>query len=230
MSSRILIVDDEPNIRLTFRMALETSGYAVDEAASANEAVAALSTGKYDLVILDLRLGEASGLDVLAQMQSAAVLTPCVIVTAYGSVRSAVAAMKLGAIDFLEKPIEPNALRRVVAEVVARHQSRPDAGAPATFEELVNEAKRLINIREFSAAENRLASALKLTGRSPDAHNLYGVLHEMRGDYDAAKKEYGLAIKLEDRHEAAQQNMRRIYELFNFGRSGESVHLGEKGA
>ncbi len=115
-----------------------------------------------------------------------------------------------------------------MAEVLARHFPREDSEEPATFEELVNEAKRLINIREFSAAENRLAAALKMTGRSPDAHNLYGVLHEMRGDYDSAKKEYGEAIKLESRHEAAQQNMRRVYELFTFGRSREPFNLGDE--
>jgi DNA-binding NtrC family response regulator len=228
MSSRILIVDDEPNIRLTFRTALETCGYTVSEAASVDEAISAFAAEKYDLAILDLRLGEGSGLDVLARMRSDMVMTPCVMISAYGNVRNAVEAMKLGAIDFLEKPIEPNALRGMVADVLARHHPRADAEEPATFEELLGEAKRLINIREFSAAENRLAAALKLTGRSPDAHNLYGVLNEMRGDYDSAKKEYGAAIKLDDRHEAAQQNMRRVYELFTFGRSKERFNLGEK--
>ena len=120
MKSRILIVDDEPNIRLTFRTALETCGYAVREATSADEAVAAFATERFDLAILDLRLGEGSGLDVLARLRKDAVLTPCVMVTAYGNVRNAVEAMKLGAIDFLEKPIEPNALRGIVAEVLAQ--------------------------------------------------------------------------------------------------------------
>jgi DNA-binding NtrC family response regulator len=228
MNSRILIVDDEPNIRLTFRMALETSGYAVREASTADEAISAFAAEKYDLAILDLRLGEGSGLDVLARMRSDLVMTPCVMITAYGNVRNAVEAMKLGAIDFLEKPIGPNALREMVADVLVRHHPRTNAEEPATFEQLVSEAKRLINIREFSAAENRLAAALKLTGRSPDAHNLYGVLHEMRGDYDAAKKEYGTAIKLDDRHEPAQQNMRRVYELFTFGQSREPFNFGKK--
>jgi DNA-binding NtrC family response regulator len=228
MTARILIVDDEPNIRLTFRTALEISGCTVREASSTDEASAAFAAEKFELVILDLRLGEGSGLNVLARMRSDMVMTPCVIVTAYGNVRNAVDAMKLGAIDFLEKPIEPNALREMVADVLARHHPRLDAEEPATFAELVNEAKRLINIREFSAAENRLAAALKLTGRSPDAHNLYGVLHEMRGDYGAAKKEYGTAIKLDERHEPAQQNMRRVYELFTFGRSKEPFNFGKK--
>ena len=64
--------------------------------------------------------------------------------------------------------------------------------------------------------------------RSTDAHNLQGVLHEIAGDYDAAKKSYGRAIKLDANHPAAQQNMRRIFELFNFGRSEEPLHFGQK--
>ena len=73
-----------------------------------------------------------------------------------------------------------------------------------------------------------VAEALRFDERSPDAHNLQGVLYEIGGNYDAAKKSYGRAIRLDARHPAAQQNMRSIFELFNFGRSEEPQHLGEK--
>ncbi len=83
-------------------------------------------------------------------------------------------------------------------------------------------------MQAFDPAAEKITEALRLDDKSPDAYNLRGVLHEICGDLDGAKKAYGRAIKLDSRHEAAQQNMRRIFELFNFGRSQEPLHLGEK--
>ena len=227
MNSKIFLIDDERTIRLTFRLALETDGYDVQEAASVDEAMMGLQTERYDLVVLDLRIGEDNGLDVLAEMRRRGIQTPTLMITAYGSIRNAVRAMQLGAIDFLEKPIEPVALRRIVAEIVRRHGPRPSDVLPGSFEDCLREGKRLINLQDFDAAAGKITEALRIDDKSPDAHNLGGVLHEIRGDFDGAKKAYGRAIKLDSQHEAAQQNMRRIFDLFNFGRSEEPFHLGE---
>ncbi len=153
-SGKIFIVDDERTIRLTFRLALETDGYDVQEAASADEAMMGLRAEAYDLVVLDLRIGEDSGLDVLAAMRKGGVQTPTLMITAYGSIRNAVRAMQLGAIDFLEKPIEPVALRKIVAEILDRHQPRTvKIEEPTAVGNLIREAKRLINLQDFDAAE-----------------------------------------------------------------------------
>ena len=226
-SGKIFIVDDEATIRLTFRLALETDGYDVHEAASADEAMMGLKAEKYDLVVLDLRLGEDSGLGVLAEMRQRGIQTPTLMITAYGSIRNAVRALQLGAIDFLEKPIEPVALRKIVAEIVGRH--RPSAGPVelGSLEDFLRESKRLINLQNFALASRMVTEALRFYDDSPDVHNLQGILHEIDGNYDAARKAYGRAIKLDSRHPAAQQNMRRMFELFNFGRSEEPLHYGD---
>ncbi len=226
--AKIFIIDDERTIRLTFRLALETDGYDVQEAASMDEAMMGFKSEKYDLVILDLRIGEDSGLDVLAVMRQAGVQTPTLMITAYGSIRNAVRAMQLGAIDFLEKPLEPVALRKLVAEVLGRHQPRPKHVEPGSLEDCLREGKRLINLQRFDAAAEQVTAALKLDDHSSEVHNLRGILFEIAGDYDAAKKSYGQAIRFDSKHEGAQQNMRRIFELFNFGASQEAIHLGEK--
>ena len=227
-SGKIFIIDDETTIRLMFRTALETDGYDVEEAASVDEAMMGLQTEKYDLVILDLRLGEDNGLDVLAEMRRRGIQTPTLMITAYGSIRNAVRAMQLGAIDFLEKPIDPTALRKIVAEIVGRH--RPTVGPVelGSLEDFLREAKRLINLQSFDLAGHMVTQALRFYENSPDAHNLQGILYEIAGNLDAAKKAYGRAIKLDSRHPAAQQNMRRMFELFNFGRSEEPLHYGDQ--
>ena len=230
-NGKIFLIDDERTIRLTFRLALETDGYEVQEAASEDEAMMGFKTEKYDLVVLDLRLGEDNGLNVLAEMRLRGIQTPTLMITAYGSIRNAVRAMQLGAIDFLEKPIEPVSLRKIVAEILDRHQPRTiEVEEPTPTGNLIREAKRLINLQDFDAAATCLTAALKIDKASPEVHNLHGVLAEIRGNYDEARRAYGQAIKLDSRHEGAQQNMRRLFELFNFGRSEEALHYGDKSA
>ena len=226
--ARIFLIDDERTIRLTFRLALKTDGYDVREAGSLDEALTGFAAEKYDLVVLDLRIGEDSGLDVLAAMRERGIQTPTLMITAYGSIRNAVRAMQLGAIDFLEKPIEPVALRQLVAAILGRHQPRPQHVMPGSLEDCLREGKRLINLQRFDAAAEKVAAALKLDDRSPEVYNLRGILFEIAGEYDAAKQSYGQAIRLDSRHEGAQQNMRRLYELFNFGSSDEPRHLGSQ--
>jgi DNA-binding response OmpR family regulator len=231
MKKYILIVDDEPNVRLNYRVALETEGYFVNEANSGAKALDELEVSKFDLAILDMRMPEMDGLELLAEMRKRGHTTPSIIVTAYGDIPHAVQAMKLGAIDFLQKPLTPEALRKIVTDLLERHAPVP-AGQqtpkpPADdFDTHVVTAKRLLNLQDFAGAKNHLVRAMELDGNA-EAFNLAGVLFEMQEDYERAKKYYGHAIKLDRRYEPAQQNMRRIYELFNFGSSKEPFNLGE---
>ena len=116
---RILIVDDEPNVRLVFRTALEATGYLVTEAADGDAALAQLRKLPIDLILLDLKMPVVDGMETLQRLRDVGDETPVVVVTAHGSVPDAVAAMKLGAVDFLPKPVSPVTLRAVVAGVCA---------------------------------------------------------------------------------------------------------------
>ncbi len=228
MKPSILIVDDEPNVRFTYRAALETEGWAVQEAPDGGAALRLMDQTSFDLAVLDMRMPEVGGLELLEKMRQRGIQTPVVIITAFGDIPHAVRAMKLGAIDFLEKPLTPEMLRSTVAEVLRRHESpSPPRANPQTFDELVEAAKRLLNLRQFSEARKYIARALEIRSDSPEAFNLGGVLFEMLEDYDRAKRYYGQAIRLQRNYEPAQQNMRRIYELFQFGSSKEPFNLGD---
>jgi len=224
MEKRILIVDDEPNVRLGYRITLETEGFEICEANGAVEALEAFAAGRFDLAILDMRMPEMDGLDLLAKMRGKHIDTPTVIITAYGDVPNAVRAMKLGAIDFLQKPLTPEMLRRIVDDVIVRHAS-PTPERDAFYRHLFA-AKRYINRQDFAAAKEHLVHALDINPNSPEALNLTGVFLEMREEYENAKTYYGKAIALDKNYEPAQQNMRRIFELFNFGSSKEPFNLG----
>ena len=228
MNPCILIVDDEPNVRLTYRAALETEGLEVREASNGRTAFREMNEREFDLVILDMRMPEVGGLELLERMRAERIQTPVVIITAYGDIPHAVRAMKLGAIDFLEKPLTPEALRSTVREILSRHAKPvPHLAPEESFETHVQTAKRFINLREFAGARQHIAKALEMRTDSPEVFNLGGVLFEMLEDYDRAKRYYGQAIRLNKNYEPAQQNMRRIYELFQFGSSKEPFNLGE---
>lgn len=111
MSSKqtILVVEDQASEREAMTRLLRTEGYSVFAAAGVAEAKAHLSQA-VDLVITDLRLGRLSGLDLLQYWHENRPSTPIIVVTAYGDVDTAVAAMKLGAIDYLMKPLKPDEL------------------------------------------------------------------------------------------------------------------------
>ena len=225
MNRRILVVDDETNVRLNYRVALETEGYEVVEANSAEIAIERLAEKSFDLAILDMRMPGMDGLELLAKMRENGITVPTMIVTAYSDVPHAVKAMKLGAIDFLQKPLRPEDLRTAAADILARHAA-PQPKLAETFSAHIVAAKRALNLRAFSMARLHLVKAMELNPESIEAFNLAGVLCELQKDFDKAKKYYGHAIWLDKNYEPAQQNMRRMFEVFNFGSSEEPINLG----
>jgi NtrC-family two-component system response regulator AlgB len=114
---RVLIVDDEPSIRKTTRIALETAGHIAAEAPSAARALKALADEAYDAVFLDLKLGAEDGLDLLTRILQTQPAPAVVIFTAYANIATAVEAMRRGAFDFIPKPFTPEQIRGVLAKV-----------------------------------------------------------------------------------------------------------------
>lgn len=121
-SGRILLVDDEAAILRTFRYCLEDEGYEVATANTAANAETVLHQQVFDLCFLDLRLGEDSGLDLLASMRTQAPWMVVVIVTAHSAIDTAVDAIQAGASDYLVKPCSPDQLRMSAAkQLKVRH-------------------------------------------------------------------------------------------------------------
>jgi two-component system, NtrC family, nitrogen regulation response regulator NtrX len=105
MKARILVVDDEAEIRRSVRMILEYEGYDVQEASSGPEALALLERERADLVFLDIKMPGIDGLEVLQKLRQVDESLPVVMISGHGTVSTAVEATKLGAFDFIEKPL-----------------------------------------------------------------------------------------------------------------------------
>jgi NtrC-family two-component system response regulator AlgB len=119
---RILIVDDEPNIRTSLRIALESIKHTVVESAGVADALKCLEQTSFDVALVDIRLGQESGLDLLETFRGRSPRLAVVIITAYASIDTAVDAMRRGAFDYLPKPFKPAQIRAVL-ERVARIKS-----------------------------------------------------------------------------------------------------------
>jgi FixJ family two-component response regulator len=191
MSIPILIVDDEPNVRLMYRTALAGEGYALFEADSGAAALQACAAREYSAAILDLRMPGMDGFELLETMQARGITTPAVFVTAYGDVPNAVRAMKLGAIDFLPKPPTPDQLRQILRDIIARHVHPLSFSGVHDCDYYLRAAKRAINLRDFAAANKHLIKALDLDSGSLQAIHLAGVMLEMREEHEHALRAEG---------------------------------------
>jgi len=129
MSQSVLIVDDEPHVRQMMRLALETSGYEVGEAPDGSAGLKLYGDGSdWNVVVLDQRMPGMDGLETLTRLRAADPGARIIMATAYASIELAVDAMKLGATDFVRKPMTPEALRNAVAAAVAK-KLEPSASA-----------------------------------------------------------------------------------------------------
>jgi NtrC-family two-component system response regulator AlgB len=114
---RILVVDDETNVRKTLAMSLELDGHEVVAVSNAPDAVAEAARQAFDIAFVDLRLGATSGSDLIPELLAQSPWMRVVIITAHGSIDSAVDAMKRGAADYLTKPFTPAQVKLVVQRV-----------------------------------------------------------------------------------------------------------------
>jgi DNA-binding NtrC family response regulator len=176
----LLLVEDKNELRAMLRKALERAGYGVDEAPDGTAAVQKVRARRYLLVITDLKLPGASGLDVLRATKQADATIPVILLTAFGSVEEAVTAMKEGAFDFLQKPVDLDHLKLLVQRA-ARQQEllrenlllREEYAARYGFPRIVGEHA---SIREVSAQIQRVAgtdSTALLLGESGTGKELF---------------------------------------------------------
>ncbi|OWQ45092.1 sigma-54-dependent Fis family transcriptional regulator [Roseateles noduli] len=144
---RLLVIDDEPDLRTLYEMTLLREGFTLDSAGTVEDALELLGSRRYDAVITDMRLPDGSGLDILRWLEQKGRSERALVITAYGSAENAVEALKAGAYDYLTKPVDLRQFRMVVASALGRAPkaegtvpkpfssappvSLPVAGAPA---------------------------------------------------------------------------------------------------
>jgi DNA-binding NtrC family response regulator len=176
-SGRILIVEDRDSLRRMLERALAQEGYEVGSAADAQAGIRLVDQSAWDLVLTDLKLPDGSGLDVLAASRRVRPRTPVIVLTGFGTVATAVEAMKLGAFDFLEKPVAIDDLYGLVERAIGdRSDDGSDgepvfrvAGAPA----IVGRHPRLRTALRLLQKVAPTESTVLLTGESGTGKELF---------------------------------------------------------
>ena len=152
MAASILVVDDEPNVRASLSAALSDEGYAVQVAGSGELAFAMLQRQSYDLVLLDVWLPGMDGLEVLEQLQHLYPGKATVMISGHANIETAVRATKLGAYDFIEKPVSLERLLLVVGNALRQHslvQENTRLRAELSEQvEIIGESEGIIALRQ----------------------------------------------------------------------------------
>jgi two-component system response regulator HydG len=158
---RILVVDDDETLRMTVRSTLETRGYTVVEADDGEEAVKRVmgSSAPFDFVIMDVNMPKLSGIDALEKIKEISPSTFCLILTAYSNLQDAVAAIKLGAFDYLEKPIDGEKILMVIDSAL--------------------EANSLVAQASFSAPQLEFDHGRKIVGSSSQIQKVFEIIHRL---------------------------------------------------
>ena len=195
MKRRILVVDDEPNIRLSFRYGLLSEEWEVEEAASGAEAVTKATQSPFDLMLLDLRMPGLDGIQVLQRLQEQQVRLPAVMVSAHATTDTVIQAIQRGTLDFLTKPVTPEQLRSAIREVLERfdfaraHERSTVDGRPLSDEEKLKLAKYYVFQRRYEEAE-QLFHQLVDGPHQEESLLMLGILSEIGGNFKGAEAHY----------------------------------------
>ncbi|EDX87394.1 response regulator receiver domain protein [Synechococcus sp. PCC 7335] len=203
-NASILVADDEKSIRLTVAQALSSQGYEVATAIDGSTALEQLKETPTDLLLLDIQMPGMTGIEVLQKAITQQPSLKVVMVSAHGSVDNAVEAMKLGAVDYLQKPFTPSELRELVNRVLERETN--DSG---DCDAEVANARKLAGEGKY---EEAIAAAKQCIGNHPQdaaGFNLLGELLEAGGDRSEALKNYRVALDLDPTYKAASNNLDR---------------------
>jgi two-component system, OmpR family, alkaline phosphatase synthesis response regulator PhoP len=203
----VLIVDDEKNILLTLSQSLEVLQLETDTATNGEEALAKLKEKEFGLILLDIRMPGMDGMQVLRQVREIRPDIRIIMISAYGTIGLAVEAMKLGAVDFIQKPFSPEEIRALVSRVLDREKL--DEQKVADYGSSIELAKKSIGDRHFDAAIEHARKAIFLDPSRPEAFNLLGALLEIRGDRIEAQKNYRAALSLDPSYAPAIKNLEK---------------------
>ena len=153
---RILIVDDEPNIRQGLAEALDDQGYEIEQAASGEDALELVRLKPFHLVLVDLVMEEMDGIEVLREINREWPQTEVVIITAHGTIETAVRALKEGAYDYLTKPVNVKRFRSYIHNILRAQELleenkrlREQLRAEQEYSQIIGRSEKLLTILEM---------------------------------------------------------------------------------
>jgi len=201
-SGKILVVDDEKNIRLTIQHSLMAADYEVEIAANGLEGLEKFRDGHYDLILMDLRMPQVNGIEMLREIREKDKHTAAVVITAYLTIDTLLEAFSLGVSDYIRKPFSPNDVRETVRRVLARETLDIEHATPETTN--LEFARKALAGQDISKAMELARNATEKNSNDPDALAFLGILQHLNGDPNAAEQSFHEALLLDPQHQLSR--------------------------
>ncbi len=192
---RVLVIDDEPDIRELLNLTLSRMGLKVTTAEDLGQARSQLSANTFSFCLTDMRLPDGNGLDLVKEISEKYPELPCAVITAHGKVEDAVNALKMGAFDFVSKPVDLAVLRKLVntalrlrgngGESSARDESQQPASLPRQLDRMIGKSPAIRQVQSMIAKLARSQAPVLISGDSGSGKELAArLIHELgpRGD------------------------------------------------
>jgi len=199
---RILVVDDEKNIRLTVQHSLIAADYEVETAANGLEGLQKFRSGHFDLILMDLRMPQINGIEMLREIRETDKHAAAIVITAYLTIETLLEAFSLGVSDYIRKPFSPNDVRETVKRVIAREELADQGSTDSnSYLEL---GRRSLSERKIDEAITHAREAIAANSHNPDAHAFLGILLHLNGDPATAEQEFREALLLDPQHQLSR--------------------------
>jgi two-component system, OmpR family, response regulator len=182
---KILIIDDTKNIRLMLTKCLELEGYHVTTASNGKEALELFQKEFFDLAFLDIKLPEIRGTEVLRRIRDMGVITPVIIITAYGTVKNAIDCTNMGAIAYLQKPFTAEKIKSVLHEL---NFLLPSGIILTNIEKYILQIEELINQNLYHDALTQSKKAISIDPGNPHIHLLLSKVYKALGNEEYSEK------------------------------------------
>ncbi len=171
----VFVVDDDEAVRSSLKWLIESAGFGVETWGSAQEFLGAFNPNRHGCIVLDIRLPGMSGLELQQKLSSNGVQMPVIIITGHGDVPTAVRAMKNGAVELLEKPINDSVLLGKIREAIEqdgkiRKQVQQDEAVGSRISSLTLREKQVMDLVVAGRANKQIAQHLGITKKTVEAH------------------------------------------------------------
>ena len=200
---RILVVDDEKNIRLTVQHSLIAADYEVDTASNGAEGLERFHDGHYDLILMDLRMPQMNGIEMLREIREHDKRIAAIVITAYLTIDTLLEAFSLGVSDYIRKPFSPNDIREMVRRVLAR-ESLDTRGPVAETVPTLEHARKALAEQDLPRALELAKRAVVRDSNNPDSMAFLGILEHLNGDVQAAEQSFHEALLLDPQHQLSR--------------------------
>jgi DNA-binding response OmpR family regulator len=208
---RILVAHDQRNVRSNLKMILQGAGYRVDTTDDSEEVIARCHRHEYDIVFLDIQMPKIDSLNVIRCIRSLSKKTAVAMVSRYGAIAKVVEAIKLGAVDFVEEPIEPKKIQALCDEMLRRHALMTND----TVDELLHFAELALDRNALTEVRAFLKIAMLRDENRAEPFYWLSELYEAQGEMRESLYYYCRALDAGPTFQPSRKALRRLKQLAN---------------